>query len=243
MLSRVSVLADCSRQSIHCDISILGPRNIATSALLDSGAGDVFIDNAFARKHGFQLKPLLCPIPVFNVDHTPNKDGQITHYTWLDLDIKGTKIPTRVYASNLGGESIILGFPWLQRVNPAINFRTGDMHINPDDIQPEPSLLRTLRMERLARRRQVTMIELPKEPTIATINPTLDGAILCEPITPTTSYDPPEPVNTDLPESDTDLLISFLNNEPLTTFLAPSDAPALRDTIPSPSRLPGPAIG
>ncbi|WP_222103337.1 hypothetical protein, partial [Salmonella enterica] len=92
------------------------------------------------------------------------------HYTWLDLELKGTKIPTRLYVSNLGGESLILGFPWLQRVTPHFDFRSGAFEFDPNDIQPEKSTIATLRAERLAqlKQRTPTITEVPDEPTLVT---------------------------------------------------------------------------
>lgn len=65
--------ADYSCQSIHCPITINGDRTIVTSALIDTEAGGAFIDTQFAKQNNMKLKPLLCPLAVYNVDHTPNK--------------------------------------------------------------------------------------------------------------------------------------------------------------------------
>lgn len=71
------------------------------------------------------LRPLLQPLPVFNVDGTPNHRGRITHYVWLDLEVAGTMVPTKFLATSLGRETMILGLPWLQHVNPSINWNKG----------------------------------------------------------------------------------------------------------------------
>ena len=135
------VSADYSRKSIHCPVTIRGNRTIVTTALLDTGAGGAFIDSKFAISNRIALKPLLCPLPVYNVDQTPNKNGRITHFTWLDLVVSGTIIPTRLYATNLGGEALILGLPWLKRVGMNVDLKKGTLEFDPDQIQPEPSLL------------------------------------------------------------------------------------------------------
>ncbi|KAF8331729.1 uncharacterized protein EI90DRAFT_2919858 [Cantharellus anzutake] len=51
---------------------------VSVSALLDSGATGNFVSPKFVRKHGLEMTPLPQPIPVCNIDGTPNKNGAIT---------------------------------------------------------------------------------------------------------------------------------------------------------------------
>jgi predicted aspartyl protease len=50
---------------------------IKTQPLVDSGAGGIFMDQNYARKHGFNLTKLEYPITAQNVDGTENKQGTI----------------------------------------------------------------------------------------------------------------------------------------------------------------------
>jgi predicted aspartyl protease len=50
---------------------------IKTQPLVDSGAGGIFIDQNYARKHRFNLAKLEYPITAQNVDRTKNKQGTI----------------------------------------------------------------------------------------------------------------------------------------------------------------------
>jgi hypothetical protein len=50
---------------------------IETEPLVDSGAGGTFMDQNYARKHGFNLMKLEYPITAQNVDGTENKQGTI----------------------------------------------------------------------------------------------------------------------------------------------------------------------
>src|SRR5258708_5291080 len=52
--------------------------SISTSTLLDSGATGMFVNQAFAQKHKLETHPLPNPVPVHNVDGTPNENGSIT---------------------------------------------------------------------------------------------------------------------------------------------------------------------
>ena len=55
--------------------------------LLDSGASGKFIDSNFVREIHAETKNLKKPIKVYNVDGTPNKQGTITQYVELELEI------------------------------------------------------------------------------------------------------------------------------------------------------------
>jgi hypothetical protein len=87
-------VAQIKKNTMTVDILIsgesLGQKKIVeTTTLLDTGAGGKFIDQNFVRDQKIETKELKYPIEVFNVDGTPNKQGTITKYTWLDLTING----------------------------------------------------------------------------------------------------------------------------------------------------------
>ena len=54
-------------------------------ALLDSDATENFMDNEAFRTLGLEKQKLERPRPVFNVDGTCNKAGEITHYCKLEI--------------------------------------------------------------------------------------------------------------------------------------------------------------
>ena len=62
-------------------IPVTVDQTVETLALIDSGAGGMFIDEQFARANNIPLTPLLTAIPVYNVDGTQNRQGAIAHYT------------------------------------------------------------------------------------------------------------------------------------------------------------------
>jgi hypothetical protein len=63
------------------------------------------------------------PIEVFNVDGTPNKQGTITKYTWLDLTINRQTWTHNLLVTGLGKQKNILGYPWFKQTNPDINWK------------------------------------------------------------------------------------------------------------------------
>ena len=96
--------------------------------LIDSGAGEQFIDQNYVKKERFKIHqlPTTIQLQAFNVDGTENKRGTIKTYVDLELEINGRKIKTQLLITGLGKERIILGFPWLNQQNPDINWKTGE---------------------------------------------------------------------------------------------------------------------
>lgn len=105
-------------------------QTVSTLALIDSGAEGQFIDINFAKTHQIPLHKLGTPIPVRNVDNTPNARGPITHYAIRRTILEGKTIFARYLATSLGKQTIILGLPWLRRLNPKINWTEGTVEIN-----------------------------------------------------------------------------------------------------------------
>jgi predicted aspartyl protease len=61
--------------------------SIETQPLVDSGAGGTFMDQNYARKHGFNLMKLEYLITAQNVDGTKNNQRTIPYYTDLDIQV------------------------------------------------------------------------------------------------------------------------------------------------------------
>ena len=98
---------------------------VETLALIDSGAGGTFINQNYAK--GIRLVPqkLEKPIIAQNVDGTENKKGKITSFVDIELTINDRPMKTQAHITRLGKQKIILGFPWLTKHNPDINWKTG----------------------------------------------------------------------------------------------------------------------
>ena len=96
--------------------------DVDTKALIDSGANELFIHEDLINKHGIPILPLDEPIKVKNVDGTPNKKGEVMHFTWVPIRLGDYKESHRFLVSNLGKDHLILGLPWLERVNPIVDW-------------------------------------------------------------------------------------------------------------------------
>ena len=94
-------------------------------ALLDSGANATFIDKAVIERLGLPLEALTNPIRVFNVDRSRNSAGDVTHAVNLMVDFLGHREELRAEVTNLGKNSLILGYTWLKKHNPSIDWEKG----------------------------------------------------------------------------------------------------------------------
>ena len=121
-------LATIKSNSLSIPISIKNTeRNeiVKTLGLIDSGAGGEFIDKNYVKSAGFKTQLLDEPIMAQNMDGTENKKGKITSFVDLELTINGRTNTTRLLVTRLRKQRIILGFPWLNKRNPNINWKTG----------------------------------------------------------------------------------------------------------------------
>ena len=103
--------------------TVMNAKTVETQALINCGAGGMFIDQNFAQN--FEIFPLNEPITARNVNGTINKKGAIKSYVELKFKINSRKFRERFYVTGLGKQKIILGFTWLQKYNPLIDWKTG----------------------------------------------------------------------------------------------------------------------
>ena len=112
------LLMDVGIASKSCKFQII-------PALLDSRANATFIDKAVAEWLGLTLEPLTNPIRVFNVDGSRNLAGDVTHVVTLTVDFLGHREELCAEVTNLGKNSLILGYTWLKKHNPSIDWEKG----------------------------------------------------------------------------------------------------------------------
>jgi len=72
---------------------------------------------------------LLCNIPVFNVDGSPNEAGQISKVVDVVLCYKTHSERMLLAISGLGKQSMILGYDWLKDHNPRIDWEKGEVEM------------------------------------------------------------------------------------------------------------------
>ena len=100
---------------------------IVDEAFLDCGATGKFIDRNYAKDNWLKTEELEEPIKVYNVDGTLNKQGTIRRYVDLIVEIHGKISKERFLITGLGRQKIILGYPWLTKMNPIIDWKKGTL--------------------------------------------------------------------------------------------------------------------
>ena len=100
---------------------------VTVEALLDSEATGLVMSLEFARKKGFKLKKLERPMQVRNVDGSFNREGPIENMVEVNVYYKGYMERTEIDVIGEQKWGVILGMPWLERHNPEIDWKTGEV--------------------------------------------------------------------------------------------------------------------
>ncbi len=101
--------------------------------LADSGATNNFINSQLLKRLQISYLPVTTPIKIWNVDRTLNQDGNITHYT--DLQVRTGKETHILHflITNLGRDKVILGYPWFTTFEPKIRWKEATLE---EEYQP-----------------------------------------------------------------------------------------------------------
>ena len=81
--------------------------------LVDSGAMDNFIHLKLLRRLGIGSQLLERPRKIWNIDGTTNKASALTHCVDLEVHTVDRQEVMKFLITDLGGEDLILGYPWL----------------------------------------------------------------------------------------------------------------------------------
>jgi hypothetical protein len=101
-----------------------------TKALLDCGATGLFMGKDFTQQENINTKKLSMPIPVCNVNRTPNDASPITEVVDIILKYKGHSKCAVFTVTPIRQEDVILGLPWLKEHNPEVDWRTEEVEMS-----------------------------------------------------------------------------------------------------------------
>jgi Retroviral aspartyl protease len=121
-------IANISQNSIYIPINI-GSSEQTIETLIDSGAGGLFIDQNCTKD--FEINYLNELVKAYNVDRTEKKRGTINAYVNLEFKLGDQKFNKCFYVTGLEKQRIILGFPWLHKYNPIIDWKKGEITFKP----------------------------------------------------------------------------------------------------------------
>ncbi|KAF9441507.1 hypothetical protein P691DRAFT_649800, partial [Macrolepiota fuliginosa MF-IS2] len=93
--------------------------------LIDSGCAHTCINKETVIALDIPVKELENPIEVINVDRTKNKKGWITDKVDIDINLGRHKETLEAVVSNVESADVFLGYDWLLKHNPEINWDNG----------------------------------------------------------------------------------------------------------------------
>ena len=115
-------------QSMKVPITIKTSYNMAkVPSLVDSGATDNFIHPQTVRQLRLGTSLLNKLKKLLNVDDTQNKAGNVTRYVDLSVTTNQKEWQMRFLVSDIGRESLILGYPWLAAFE-RFKWKEGTLH-------------------------------------------------------------------------------------------------------------------
>lgn len=119
------------RDHFHIPITLRGQRREKDlAAMVDSGASSLFMNPRFVRTHKVKTRRLRRPISVFNIDGTPNREGEIRELAFVTMQIGETHTEEAVFAiTDIGPEDVILGIEWLRKHNLEIDWESGSLRM------------------------------------------------------------------------------------------------------------------
>src|SRR5258708_22020032 len=82
----------------------------------------MFVNQAFAQKHKLETHPLPNPVPVHNIDVTPNKNGSIMEEVKVILWYGQHMEKACLAVANLRWQTIIIRHSWLTHHNPEVDW-------------------------------------------------------------------------------------------------------------------------
>lgn len=132
----------------------------SVTSLVDCGATGEFIDRDYARGCRFNLIKLTQPIPVYNIDGTPNEAGSITEVVSLILRYNNHSERTTFCVTSLGKQKLILGHSWLRKHNPEIDWAKGEVKMSRCPPRCCSGCRDELRQERIAQKAEARRVDI-----------------------------------------------------------------------------------
>ena len=98
---------------------------INTHVLIDSKCTELCIDSGFVKNNRIKTYPFKNPFPVFNANSTSNDGDLLKDYVELELSVKEHSEIICLTVTTLVFSNIFLGYDWLTKHNPEIDWGQG----------------------------------------------------------------------------------------------------------------------
>ncbi len=123
----IYVLSKNSPHSLNVQVeltSLTSLASVSTSALLDSRATRMFINQSFVQKHQLETTSLPQPVLMHNVDGSTNENGSVMEEVHITLHFGHHSERAHLAVANLGQQMVIIGHSWLTLHNPEVDWAT-----------------------------------------------------------------------------------------------------------------------
>jgi len=108
---------------MQAEVKTKNGKNLKVKALVDSGCTHIGIDEQLVKNKRIQTKLIDFSFKVFNADGTKNRE--VTKVVPLEIKINGHKETLEAAVTDLDGTDMFLGYDWLVKHNPEVNWRNG----------------------------------------------------------------------------------------------------------------------
>src|SRR5260221_3708413 len=123
----IYILSKSSPHSLNIQVeltSLTSLASISTSALLDSRATGMFINQSFVQKHQLEITPLPQPVLMCSTDGSANENGSVTEEVHITLCFGHHSKRAHLAVTNLGQQMVIIGHSWLTLHNLEVDWAT-----------------------------------------------------------------------------------------------------------------------
>ena len=111
--------------NIHTNIKTKNRKELQLQALVDSRCIHTGIYKQLVKEEKIKTEPMDRSFKVFNADRTKNKE--VIQFALLEVEINGYKKQIDTAVTDLNGTDMFLGYDWLMKHNPEINWSKGTM--------------------------------------------------------------------------------------------------------------------
>ena len=112
-----------------------GSQSVDSSALVDCGATNNFIDISLVPRLRSAIRRLPQPLTAYNVDGTTNHHGTIKFSITATVYLSNYREKVTFLVTSLGSPRVILGITWLKKANPQIDWSCNTL-TPPDAVAP-----------------------------------------------------------------------------------------------------------
>ena len=111
--------------NVYTNIKTKNRKELQLQALVDSGYTHTRIDKQLVKEEKIKTEPIDRSFKVFNVNRT--KNGEVTQFVPLEVKINRHKEQINAAVTDLNGTDMFLGYNWLVKHNPEVDWRKETM--------------------------------------------------------------------------------------------------------------------